>query len=357
METREYSKRLGALSPAQLQAAVSRFDLGELVSASPATGGLFGQNVFLSTTKGEFVLRGCPHNELARSKNLRAGKRERGSGDVHEAIAWQLAKERYFAGVLHEQTTVGAPWPYLVDESRDIFGWQYAILPRLAGVSLADPATRAALSSADRLEIAKALGEALAALQEATWPSAGEYRLLRDDIVPFERGFALWIMDYVRDLLERSRAASARTTGEDVRWCERLLQEASAALHVPFRPTFVHEDYSEGNVTVAYGRTGWAVTGVLDLMTAFVGDGEIDLCRSVAAGIVSQNAALSSAFARAYLERRPPRDGFRERFPVYMLLDRLLIWEYGQRNSVWFDESTCLRDFAERYITWRPGGG
>ena len=50
--TREYSQRLGVLTAEQLQAALDRFDLGGLIDARPAPGGLFGQNVLLTSTKG-----------------------------------------------------------------------------------------------------------------------------------------------------------------------------------------------------------------------------------------------------------------------------------------------------------------
>ena len=61
MHTREYSKDLGLLSPDQFQAALSRFGLGNFLHAEPIPFGLFGQNVFLTSTVGEFVLRGRPH--------------------------------------------------------------------------------------------------------------------------------------------------------------------------------------------------------------------------------------------------------------------------------------------------------
>ncbi|MGH7949360.1 MAG: aminoglycoside phosphotransferase family protein, partial [Candidatus Binataceae bacterium] len=98
MGTREYSKRLGAISDAQLQAALDRFDLGRLIGAEPVQGGLFGQNLFLVSSEGEFVFRGSPHHE------------------------WQLPTERFFSKMLHERTRMPAPWPFLIDERTDIFG-------------------------------------------------------------------------------------------------------------------------------------------------------------------------------------------------------------------------------------------
>ena len=58
---RVYSQRLGALTPQQFQAALTRSGLGTFVSATPVAQGLFGQNVFVQSTQGDYVLRGVPH--------------------------------------------------------------------------------------------------------------------------------------------------------------------------------------------------------------------------------------------------------------------------------------------------------
>jgi hypothetical protein len=57
----EYSRRLGKITPRQFQPALDRFGLGVFIRAEPIPFGLFGQNVFISSTQGEFVLRGVPH--------------------------------------------------------------------------------------------------------------------------------------------------------------------------------------------------------------------------------------------------------------------------------------------------------
>jgi len=57
-----YSKRLGDIKDEQLQKALDRFDLGKLIKVEKILFGNFGQNVFVYSDKGEFVLRGCPHN-------------------------------------------------------------------------------------------------------------------------------------------------------------------------------------------------------------------------------------------------------------------------------------------------------
>jgi hypothetical protein len=61
MTTMQYSKRLGTISTKQFQAALDHFNLGQFMSAEAVPFGLFGQNVFVTSTAGEFVLRGAAH--------------------------------------------------------------------------------------------------------------------------------------------------------------------------------------------------------------------------------------------------------------------------------------------------------
>ncbi len=48
-----YSKRLGLISYEQLQAALDRFHLGRFIGAEPIPFGVFGQNLFVSSTEGD----------------------------------------------------------------------------------------------------------------------------------------------------------------------------------------------------------------------------------------------------------------------------------------------------------------
>lgn len=333
----EYSKRLGHITPAQFQAALNRFDLGTFVRAEAVVGGLFGQNVFVTSTSGTFVLRGVPH------------------------YGWQLPTERFFARVLHERTDAPVPWPYLLDPAEDIFGWSYALMPRMSGLHLSDPAVTAALSPADRLAIARAVGENLVLMHQLTWPAAGRYDATLDTVVPLRGGFAGWVVGDVRDWLARAQRHSARTTEADVAWVEELLQGALPALRQPFQPCFVMNDYKEQNTVVRHAGTRWQVTGVFDLMEGFFGDGEMDLARPVA-GYLEEEPRLAQAFLATYLDRAPARPGLRERLAVYMLRDRLIVWEYFQRHEVargtspgvrlkppW-DPDVTLREWAEPYI-------
>jgi hypothetical protein len=324
--TREYSLRLGVISAKQFQAALDRFDLGKLLDAQPATAGLFGQNVFLSTTKGEYVLRGCPH------------------------YSWQFPKERYFAKQIDEHTSVAAPWPYEIDPSSELFGWSYAIMPRLPGLLLDIPETQSQLSDQDRLGLARALGETLGLLQEHTWEYPGEYDLDADTVVPLAVSYPEWVLAHVRHDLEHCGEYNDATTGADIAWANQIITETRDALNVPFRPTLVHHDYWEHNVTADRVGLEWRVTGLFDLMGMYVGDGEVDVVRSVAEYTKRRSPEVAFAFVRAYRNRQHLRPGFAERFQLYMLADRLVIWEYGQRNGVWFDKGLTFREYAEPYV-------
>lgn len=48
----ETSKRLGPISRDQLSRALARFELGDLLTVEPVPFGLFGQNLFVSSSVG-----------------------------------------------------------------------------------------------------------------------------------------------------------------------------------------------------------------------------------------------------------------------------------------------------------------
>src|SRR6266496_1680075 len=107
MDRHKYSSRLGNLSDDQLQAALDRFSLGRFVRAEPIPFGLFGQNLFLTSTTGDYVLRGVPHYD------------------------WQFPTEQFFAEQLHQKTRVPVPYPYRLESATDIFGSAFILMPRM----------------------------------------------------------------------------------------------------------------------------------------------------------------------------------------------------------------------------------
>ena len=339
------SNRLGSIERDQFSRAFERFGLGELVSVSPVPFGLFGQNAFVTSARGEFVFRGAPH------------------------FSWQFPTEAFFASLFHERG-VPAPWPYLIDESLDLFPWSYVIMPRMPGVQATDPVERVRLSPSDRIGMARALARMLSTIHGITMPLLGRFDTavstprpvpLHDWVAwPFIEKFGEVIGEppqheeiiaaRIRNLLARSRSASDRTTAADAEWAERVLAKAEQALRVPFTPCVVFEDYQEGNVVFRQLSDGWEVSGVFDLMQCFFGDGEADIARP-AATYFDESSALASEFVRAYVDLKPQRSGFAERARVYMLLDRLIIWDYVVRNKPETARKLGgLQRWAERYV-------
>jgi hypothetical protein len=188
MQTREYSKRLGMLSDDQLQTALKRFGLGDFVHAEPIPFGLFGQNLFLTSTKGEFVLRGVPHSD------------------------WQFPTEQFFAEQLHQKTRVPVPYPYLLEPSTDIFGWSFIIMPRLSGLQTIDPKVTSQLTLEDRLEIARAMAKTLAEAHALTWDCAGKYNPEINSVQPFEADYRAWVVRRIRENVAASRNYNNHTT-------------------------------------------------------------------------------------------------------------------------------------------------
>ena len=340
----EASKRLGTISHEQLSRALSRFELVDLLTVNPVPLGLFGQNLFVGSSVGEFVFRGAP---LAPS---------------------QFPTERFFTRLLHERTSVPVPWPYQIDDSCDFFPWSYAIMPRMPGMQVTDRKVRRGLMGAELRAIARAMAYNLVAMQQVTMPYCARYVPERDIVRPvpvkdhadwpFNNGYGAVIQPpshrelviaRIRCILERTHTASDRTTTADVEWAEGLIERANAALAIPFTPCFTMEDYKEGNVVLSRTFDGWQVSGVFDFMGCYFGDGETDLSR-ITAEYFDQDPELAREFIATYLQLRAPRPGFRERFSLYMLLDRLIIWEHIQRHEVEVaSKMGNLRDWTERY--------
>ncbi|HEY0752514.1 MAG TPA: phosphotransferase [Ktedonobacteraceae bacterium] len=351
MTERMYSQRLGIISDTQFQAALDRFQLGRFIQAEPIHFGNFGQNVFVSSSTGEYVLRGQPH------------------------FGWQFATEQFFIQQLHERSQVPVPWPYLIDATTEIFGWSFVIMPRLPGLQLADPQIKGQLGASEKRGIAQALGENLARMQEVTWPIAGRYNADLATIEPFEMAQELaWPFPVASNtrlasltpecisysqrieiclcqhLSDAQQSNAAATTPEDIAWVKELLASAQDAFTAAFEPCLLMEDYKEGNVVVTQHNEGWQVTGVFDLMAGHFGDSEADLSRPLAE-YLNEDQQLASAFFEAYRKEKTLRPGFAQRFPIYMLFDRAILWAFFQRQGWrWWDEQWTFRDWASQYI-------
>ena len=146
-----------------------------------------------------------------------------------------------------------------------------------------------------------------------------------------------------------------RRAAISAKWTESLTADSRDALEVPFEPCIVMQDYHEDNVVVKQVYDEWRVSGVFDLGGAYFGDGEADICRLLAT-YLGEEVSLAKEFLKEFLKASPPRPGFEKRFSTYMLLDRLIVWEFVQRTeSRAAAQMGSLREWAERYTTALPG--
>lgn len=320
----------------RLAQATRRCGAGELVSVEPVDGGAFGQNAFLTTSTGQYVLRGNPHTW------------------------WQFPTEQFYAGQLRA-VGVPTPNPYVIDSRTDLFGWPYAILPRMPGQVISDGTTAA---------IAAALGRNLARMHRATWPHAGRYRASSRTVEPFdlETELAWWgdpspghrsrrvswserVVALIENNLHRASGHGSATTPADIDWAREIASRAVPAMIEPAPAGLVMQDYKDTNVTVVHESEGWRVAGVFDLMECYYGDPEADLPRQLCTYVDNDDRTLPVAFLNAYFAERPPNSGTAERFPAYLLLDRSAMWEFFQRQGWCFWPSQwTFSDWAGRYL-------
>ena len=323
----EFSKRLGSIEPAQFQAALDRFNLGAFVAATPIPFGLFGQNVFVTSTRGEWVLRGCPHYD------------------------WQFPTEQFFVELIHERTRVPVPYPYRVDAETDIFGWSYVCMPRMPGIQLADEAFVEQLGNDDRLELARAMARTLDELHTISADYAGTYDYQTRSVQPFAKNYRDVILDSIRALITTSQSYNANTTVSDAAWVERVIHDNQEAMRQPWNISLVLRDFKEANMVAQQHQGQWQISGVFDLMEAHFGDGESDLARQVG-HYLRKAPAFAAEFIREYLRIRPVANGFVERQQLYMLYDSLIIWSYFQRTEGGLPENKALslEEWASPFI-------
>ena len=327
-EARVYSQRLGAISDAQFQAVAERLKLGRFIKAEPVTSGLFGQNVFVTTTDGEFVLRGAPH--WVKDVDETEYRRE----DRH-----QFTSERWFAEQLHTHTKTPVPWPIHHDRSDDIFGWPYLVMPKMPGLCTDERSILTALGPEDRRGVAVALGENLAEMQNLTWPFAGGFSPVTIALEPYPEGAIGWMVRETRAIV---RACGDLLTKDDIAWIESAVDGVQGAVV----NTYVHCDYKLGNLTLQKQSGHWRVSGLFDFHEARFADGAFDLVR-VACGYLDTEPALARAFREAYGK---PLDA--ERMLLHVLNDRLKIWGYFARPEAGASQlkEKAFRVWAQRYV-------
>jgi hygromycin-B 7''-O-kinase len=316
------------VSEEQLQAVLARFELGTLKSASAVPFGLFGQNVFVDSDVGSYVLRFGAHYD------------------------WQFPTERFFCERIHERTDVPVPWPYLWEPSPDVFGypWGYVLMPRLPGIATADRQLYEQLSYPDRLGIAKALGSGLRRLHRPTWTTSGAFDHTTGCIKPFASTYVQRSCDRIGTTVENAALYSGVLAKAEREWIEQCT-ETIAAERDDFQPVLVHEDFNTNNTCFEREDATWQLSGLFDLMTAHVGDGLNDLPRQFSM-YVEEDPSLAAAYLHAYVGPVTLDSHATARLRLYLLDERLIVWEFFHRPEfldMWQGGDESFREWFASY--------
>jgi Ser/Thr protein kinase RdoA (MazF antagonist) len=224
----------------------------------------------------------------------------------------------------------------------------------MSGLQLANATVLKTISFQDRKAIAYAIGENLRQIQQAAWQFSGQYDHQIKTIAPFKQGFEGWLVSEVRQFLQQSLSYNNGATQADEAWVERVIQTAEESLKVPYTPALVLHDYREANLTVSKGDDGWRVSGVFDLMEALVGNGELDLVRQLANYMEETGLVWAKAFLDGYQKNAPLRPEADKRLALYIVYDRLVVWEYFHRPdnlSQWWGGEISIEEWISPYIT------
>lgn len=315
-------RSLGWLTEDQLQAAADRFGLGR-ISGAEVLGGFNGNNLGLATQTGGWVLRG-------------------GIPPINPDT--QLRRERFFARAIHERSPVPAPWPYHIDDTTEIFGWSYALMPRLPGETFHHQQ-----SELDWERVGAALAKTASGLQEITWQCVGEWDPKVDDIVPIHDA-AEWLQERVHRVMELVAKTSEPLDEASIDFVDTAVRGALPSVG-DFTPTYIHGDFAVSNVAMSRRGDRFEVTGIFDLEAGYAGEPDENLAIALWWPTFWGRPDVGAAFLEAFRRLRRPREGQPERLRAYVVLDMLENWEIGQRDrQPWYGEARTFREWAQPLV-------
>ncbi|WP_025724290.1 phosphotransferase family protein [Paenibacillus polymyxa] len=320
------SNRLGEVTNDQMQRMLNRFDLGRLLSYEKTAEGVLGQTLYVSSTAGQFVLKGNP------------------------LFLGQWIEEKFMVEQIQTRTPIPVPTPYLVDHTEDIFGWSYAVMPRLYGQHIHTPELQAKLTSLDKQQMAEMLATVLLELHSWKVKNSGELDTTTLAIRPFEVSYRGWLYGRIRYWLEDAKKYS-NISVQDMEWVEEILEGSRQAFDQLEAATFVMGDFKPQNFLVQNGDKGWRVSGLFDFTTAYFGDGVADLPKITTMYLENGEEELAKGFLSAYAQGMNAKEGFTERFRVHMLHQQVLNWGCAKAmKQVTWDDKLSFAAWAQKFM-------
>lgn len=318
--------KLGILNDEQLQTMLDRFHFGKLISAEKTDQGAMGQTMFITSTEGEFVLKGNP---------LYPG---------------QLEEEKFFIDGINKRTTISVPTPYFIDDSLEIFDWSYALMPRLKGLHLDATSLNTKLQVEDKRSIAESIAATLIEFHQWKVEDFGELNPKTFEISPFAPTYTEWLFDRIRYWLEDAKKYS-EITARDFAWVSSLLEESREAFLQFDSPTFVMGDFKTGNFLVHSKENLWEISGVFDFTNSYFADPLIDLVKMLIYYIDNGEKEIAAHLVHQYFRGTEVNIDIIQRMKVHLLHQRVLDWGSAKATGmVHWDEELSFSEWAGKYI-------
>ncbi|RDW21271.1 phosphotransferase family protein [Oceanobacillus chungangensis] len=295
------SNKLGTIKNDQLQSMLDKHHLGKLISSNKTAFGAMGQTMFVSSTEGNFVLKGNP---------LYTG---------------QLVEEKYFIENINKRTKVEVPIPYIIDDSEEIFGWSYSIMPLLQGEHINSEHLKTNLRFEDKIKIAESIAKTLSSFHSWRVEDFGELNPETFEIDRFKDSYYQWLFKRIMYWLEDAKKYS-EITAEDIRWAETLLDESKEDFTNFFSPTFIMGDFKPGNFLVHSEDDSWQISGVFDFTNAYFADPVTDLIKMITYYLDNNEREISKHLLDVYCSNLKETESIKKRIKVHMLHQRVLDW-------------------------------
>jgi len=316
------SNKLGVINDNQLQSTLEKFNLGRLISSEITANGAMGQTIFVSSTEGDFVLKGNP---------------------LYDG---QLLEEKFFIENIHKRTKVTVPVPYIIDHSGDIFGWSYAIMPRLPGEHL----NSCNFSIDEKYAVAELIAGTLSEFHTWKVTAFGDLNTDNFTITPFKESYKQWLFNRIMFWLEDAKKYSEITV-EDINWVQDLLEQSNDALEKFHTPTFVMGDFKPGNFLIHAEEGKLQIGGVFDFTNSYFADPISDLIKMVTYYIDANERDFAKHLIKVYFgELEEEIETVIKRMKVHMLHQRVLDWGCAKAmNMVTWNDDLPFYKWVELY--------